>query len=160
MKQTFAKQCHSFVLLKVRAITSNKLYAKLAVDVSLEKLAKASSKLSIGQKCTAIGSTMKLLSSVLLDIKYTIPNQAQQMSTIVNALHASMTNAISQSVPFLKEHITITRDKLASAQALQDSLKPQKKLFMNKAIGSLTEELEMAEKLNMLCEAEYANGRS
>lgn len=160
MMQGFVEQCRPFALLKVRTVASKELYVKLAVDFSLEKRVRASSKLSTTQKCTVIESTMKLLSSVLPDIKYTIPNQAEQMSTVVDDMHASMTNGISQSAPLLKEHITITRDKLASAQALQDSLKPQEKVFMNKAIDSLIEEKERAEKLGALCGAEDANGGS
>jgi hypothetical protein len=160
MMQSFIEQCRSFAPLKVCAPASNELYAKLAVDFNLEKRARASSKLSTTQKCAAIESMMKLLSSVLLDIKYTIPNQAEQMSTVVDDMHASMTSGISQSASLLKEHITITREKLASARALQDSLKPQEKVFMTKAIDSITEEIERAEKLGALCGAGDANGAS
>jgi len=132
--------------------------SKSPVANPVDKLKLAFNKLSMAEKSNEIRLMVKLLDIVLPDILDTHPEEATQIISAIDSLHASTTNNIIRYAPMFKQHISATKDQLVSAQAFQDTLGPGLAKIMKHVIDALEEKVALAEALRKLIGEECVTG--
>lgn len=117
------------------------LSAKIKLDIS---------KLSTAEKSSKIKQAVDCINGVLPDVQHTCPEQASDLASITDKVYLSTKKSVADCGSVLQQHTSTMKGKLATAQALQDSLDANEKMFMKKVIDSLKEKVERVEKLGQL----------
>jgi hypothetical protein len=95
---------------------------------------------------------MDVIKTTLPDIERTSPDQAKQLTTIIDGLFLSTLTSFDYCRPMFQEHTSAMKKDLATTETLQDSLglDDQQKNSMQQVIDSLEARLERSGKLEGL----------
>ncbi|KAF2786318.1 hypothetical protein K505DRAFT_368334 [Melanomma pulvis-pyrius CBS 109.77] len=125
-------------------------YALPHVRAAEEEINLDIGRLSTAEKCFEIKQAIECINDVLLDAEHASPEQASGLTPVIDYLYLSTRTSVGHSAARLGQHTSTMKDKLATAQSLQDTLETSEKMLVEQLINNLKEKVERAEKLGKL----------